>query len=187
MFERHPLARVWAIATLALAGFATSAVAAPEKDLAEWTEADIKAVNPILRGALRNRIEVAKYKASREEGSTYRSAEERMVERIGAFGTVCKEGDDCGGAAAVAPVAAAAGRSGSDIYNKYCVACHATGLAGAPKLGVADEWDPRMEKGMDAVLTNTVQGINTMPPMGTCMDCSEDELQTAIDYMMAGQ
>ena len=71
-------------------------------------------------------------------------------------------------------------------YMASCFACHSTGAAGAPKVGdgFAGEWTPRMEKGMDAVVTNAINGINTMPPKGLCFDCNDDDLRAIVQYMV---
>lgn len=88
---------------------------------------------------------------------------------------------------AAAPAAvASSGRSGADVYNSSCVACHSTGLAGAPKPGDADAWKPRLANGADTVLKHAIHGLNAMPPKGTCANCTDEELQAAIDYMTAG-
>ena len=74
--------------------------------------------------------------------------------------------------------------AGKQIYDTKCMACHATGVAGAPKFGDKEAWAPRIATGMDAMLANATNGIRAMPPMGTCMDCSEDQLKAAIQYMV---
>ncbi|MDT8386695.1 MAG: c-type cytochrome [Thiogranum sp.] len=79
---------------------------------------------------------------------------------------------------------AAAGRSGEQVYSSYCAACHVVGVAGAPKTGDTAAWSGRVEKGMDAVLANATNGLNAMPPKGTCADCSADELRAAIEHML---
>jgi cytochrome c5 len=75
-------------------------------------------------------------------------------------------------------------RSGSEIYRDYCATCHGGGLQGAPVANDAAEWKPRLEKGFDALFQNAKQGLNSMPPMGVCMDCSEAELKAAITEMI---
>ena len=75
-------------------------------------------------------------------------------------------------------------RSGEQVYNKYCTACHTSGVMGAPKINNAADWEERLAQGMDTVLKHAVEGFNAMPPMGTCSDCSEEEIQAAIDYMV---
>ena len=69
-------------------------------------------------------------------------------------------------------------------YQQSCFACHASGAAGAPILGDLEAWDSRMEKGMDAVMNNVINGVNAMPAKGMCMDCSEADLRAIVDYMI---
>ncbi len=89
------------------------------------------------------------------------------------------------GAVVVAAVAESVGpRSGDDVYNASCLACHSTGVAGAPKVGDKAAWDTRVASGMDAMLNNAINGINAMPAKGTCATCSDDELKAAIEYML---
>ncbi len=87
-------------------------------------------------------------------------------------------------AAAAAPVAAAGARSGKDIYQSTCFACHGTGAAGAPKLGDAAAWGPRISQGMDTLLKNAINGLRAMPPRGTCGNCSDSDLKAAVQYMV---
>ena len=114
-------------------------------------------------------------------------AREVIEGRLKPFGKVCLKGEDCG-VAASAVVVRSETRSGIDIYNKHCSVCHATGVSDAPLVG-AETWNPRIEKGYDVLLQNTRNGFNNnlMPLMGTCMDCSDGELRSAIDYMIKGE
>ena len=91
------------------------------------------------------------------------------------------------GATAAAPVAAAAAEplSGEQIYQRNCMACHTTGAAGAPKIGDAAAWAPRIAKGMDTIMTNATKGINAMPPKGLCMTCSDDEMKSVVEYILS--
>ena len=74
---------------------------------------------------------------------------------------------------------------GLQTYMKYCASCHNAGVADAPKLGEADQWEPRIEKGRAALLQTTIDGIPPgMPKKGLCMSCSEEQLVDAIDYML---
>jgi cytochrome c5 len=77
-----------------------------------------------------------------------------------------------------------ASADGQKIYQASCQACHATGVAGAPKLGDKAAWAPRIAKGNDAMLSSVKNGLKAMPPKGTCMSCSEDELRAAMEYMV---
>jgi cytochrome c5 len=64
------------------------------------------------------------------------------------------------------------------------MSCHATGAAGAPKLGDTAAWAPRIAAGMDSLVANVMNGLNAMPPKGLCMACSDEELQGAVQYMV---
>ena len=70
-----------------------------------------------------------------------------------------------------------------DKYNKACAVCHAAGVAGAPKTNDVAAWEPRLAKGMDALVASVKNGLNAMPPMGMCFDCSDEEYQELITYM----
>ncbi len=89
-------------------------------------------------------------------------------------------------AAAVAAFAMAAqAEPNMEKYNKSCVVCHDQGVAGAPKTGDAATWEPRLGKGMDALVASVKNGLNAMPPMGMCFDCTDDEYMELIKFMAA--
>ena len=71
------------------------------------------------------------------------------------------------------------------IYNKGCAACHATGVLGAPRFGVAGDWEARRAKGIDVLVANATTGINAMPPKGGNPDLGEIELRVVVGYMLA--
>ena len=74
---------------------------------------------------------------------------------------------------------------GENIYNKYCKLCHASGLAGAPKTGDKAAWQPRLkDKTIEDLVETAKKGLNAIPPKGTCMSCSDEQLQKAIEYML---
>ncbi len=73
---------------------------------------------------------------------------------------------------------------GEKIYQGSCQACHAAGVAGAPKIGDKDAWAPRIAKGNDALLSSVKNGFNAMPPKGACMSCTDEELQAAIAFLV---
>jgi cytochrome c5 len=105
-----------------------------------------------------------------------------ISERLRPVGSVCVEGEDCGEPAAA--TVAAGPRAGDVVYNAACVACHASGAAGAPITGDKAAWAPRIGKGVATLVKNSINGINAMPPMGMCMNCSEDEIKAAVEYMV---
>ncbi|WP_165309962.1 c-type cytochrome [Vibrio ziniensis] len=77
-------------------------------------------------------------------------------------------------------------RDGAKVYGTFCIACHASGVSGAPIKGNADQWAPRIAQGKDVLKTHALNGLNLMPPKGTCMDCSDDEILAAIEHMIEG-
>lgn len=112
------------------------------------------------------------------------TGDEAIAERIKPVGSVCLQGDDsCGGAAAAAASSAGGARSGADVYTASCAACHAVGVAGAPKFGTAD-WTDRAGKGMETLMANAINGIGAMPPRGTCATCSDEEIESAVQHML---
>ena len=74
-------------------------------------------------------------------------------------------------------------RSGEQVYSK-CQSCHDSGIMDAPKFGSLEDWAPRIERGIDDLLTVAIAGKGGMPPKGTCMDCSDKELKSAIQYII---
>jgi len=129
--------------------------------------------------------------------SAQATTDEDIAQRIKPVGEVCIQGDECDQAAALtasaaaaasadaAPAVASAGRSGEEVYNKYCTVCHSIGLLDAPKTGDAAAWQARADAvgGLDGLLKTAISGINAMPPKGTCSDCSDDELMASIKSM----
>ena len=95
--------------------------------------------------------------------------------------TICRAGDECGSAAAVVDTGPL---SGEDVYNQFCFACHATGASDAPLFADAEAWAPRIAKGMDTLVSSTINGLGMMPAKGTCMNCSDDEIAAAVDYIV---
>ena len=90
-------------------------------------------------------------------------------------------------APAAAPAPSAAIADGQAIYNKACLACHMTGVAGAPKLDDKAAWEARVAKGMDALLQSAINGVpgTAMPARGSCGNCSDDDLKAAVEFMVS--
>ena len=77
----------------------------------------------------------------------------------------------------------------ADVQKKWrrtCALCHVAGEGGAPRMGDLDAWQPRLAQGRDMLLHHTITGLNRMPPLGYCMDCSEDDF-IAMIRMMVGE
>lgn len=79
--------------------------------------------------------------------------------------------------------AAAGNRTGEQMFQAACNGCHASGALGAPKVGDAGAWGPRLGKGLDGLLKNAVNGIRSMPAKGGVADATNAELARAIVYM----
>jgi cytochrome c5 len=91
----------------------------------------------------------------------------------------------CGESGSQAAGAGTAAHPGEQTYTRFCFSCHAAGIAGAPRVGDAELWAPRIAKGPDALLQSTIAGIPPgMPARGLCNRCTDDELAQAIDYMI---
>ena len=78
----------------------------------------------------------------------------------------------------------AAAADGKTVYGQTCAACHASGLAGAPKLGDKSAWVPRTAAGKPALLGAVLKGKGVMPPKAGNASLSEDDIRAAIDYML---
>ena len=75
-------------------------------------------------------------------------------------------------------------RSGETVYNLGCAACHTAGLAGAPMFANVSQWQGRVEKGLETLVNNSYNGYNAMPAKGLCMDCTREEIQNSVQYML---
>ncbi|MBI3779364.1 MAG: cytochrome c5 family protein [Gammaproteobacteria bacterium] len=92
---------------------------------------------------------------------------------------------------AIIPSANAAGAEdkGKKIYDATCMACHAAGVAGAPKLGDKAAWAARIAQGADTLHTHAIKGFQgkagMMPPKGGNMGLKDDDVKAAVDYMVS--
>ena len=92
-------------------------------------------------------------------------------------------------AAAAAPVAVAAAAPAADgkkVYDTACVACHATGVAGAPKFADKAAWAPRLKTGADSLYASALKGKGAMPAKGGNAALSDAEVKASVDYMTGG-
>lgn len=74
-------------------------------------------------------------------------------------------------------------RSGEAVYTAVCTSCHTAGTLGAPKIDDTAAWAPRVEKGLDGLMKNAVNGINSMPARGGDPTITDEELTNAIIYI----
>jgi cytochrome c5 len=83
------------------------------------------------------------------------------------------------------PAAAAGKPDGAKVYAAGCNACHAAGVAGAPKLGDKAAWAPRLQQGTAGLTASVIKGKGAMPPKGGQPNASEAELRAAVEHMVA--
>jgi len=85
-------------------------------------------------------------------------------------------------------VAAAAGdaavlRTGQQVTEAACAACHTTGVLNAPKTGDATAWAPLVKRGLEDLTQTAIKGIRQMPPRGGNPDLTDVEVARAVAYM----
>jgi cytochrome c5 len=73
-------------------------------------------------------------------------------------------------------------KTGEQVFTAQCATCHTPGLVGAPKLGDADAWAPRIKTGYDALLHAAIAGKGNMGPQGGG-DFTDLEIGRAVVYM----
>jgi cytochrome c5 len=79
--------------------------------------------------------------------------------------------------------------SGPQVYNEACIACHGSGIGGAPKFGDAAAWGPRIAQGNPTLYDHAINGFTGsagfMPQKGARVDLSDQEVRDAVDYMVS--
>ena len=75
-------------------------------------------------------------------------------------------------------------KTGEEIYKSVCTACHATGIAKAPKFGDLRDWAPRIREGQKELVRVALKGEGAMPPKGGAADLSDIEVERAVVYMV---
>lgn len=81
-------------------------------------------------------------------------------------------------------------KQGRAIWLGTCEACHANDVAGAPLVANKGAWKPRLAKGKDALYKSALGGLTgpkgtQMPPRGGNDKLTDDQVRSAVDYMMA--
>ncbi|HSN41047.1 MAG TPA: c-type cytochrome, partial [Burkholderiales bacterium] len=74
-------------------------------------------------------------------------------------------------------------KSGKQVVETVCAACHATGALNAPKIGDKEAWAKRLAQGYETLAQNAVKGIRQMPPRGGNPDLTDTEIARAVAYM----
>jgi c(7)-type cytochrome triheme protein len=77
-----------------------------------------------------------------------------------------------------------AAEPGEGTVTTFCAGCHGTGVLGAPKLGNAADWEPRLKQGLDTLVDHAINGFNTMPPRGGNPALTDDQVRDAVAFMV---
>ena len=75
--------------------------------------------------------------------------------------------------------------TGKEVYNTVCMSCHTSGAAGAPVIGNNSQWSDRLSKGKDALYASAINGIGIMPAKGGVSSLSDNEIKSAVDYILS--
>ena len=89
------------------------------------------------------------------------------------------------GGGPVTTAAASGPGAGKKLYDTVCMACHAGGIAGAPKTGDKAAWKPRIATGKDSLYNSALRGKNAMPAKGGLTAAADADVKTAVDYMVS--
>jgi cytochrome c5 len=73
-------------------------------------------------------------------------------------------------------------KTGEQVYQAACAACHNSGAAGAPKLADAGAWAARIKTGYDTLLNSALKGKGAMGAQGGG-DYADVEIGRAVVYM----
>jgi cytochrome c5 len=74
-------------------------------------------------------------------------------------------------------------KSGKEIVDAVCSACHATGALNAPKIGDKAAWGKHIGEGLEHLTQNAIKGMGQMPPRGGNPDLTDTEIARAIVFM----
>jgi len=115
--------------------------------------------------------------------------QEQVLDNIRPVGRVALDGEnvtDTVQVATIEPVAEVL--SGPQVYNQACVACHGAGIGGAPTVGQSANWSTRVAQGANVLRDHVINGYQGtagyMPPKGGRIDLSDDEIMSAMEYML---
>jgi cytochrome c5 len=117
-----------------------------------------------------------------------------VQERVAPFAQIAVAGKDNSALAIVAnpatagAVVAVSFTSGAEVVTQACGACHNLGIAGAPKVGDAGAWAPRIAQGKNTLYEHAIKGFQgkagMMPAKGGRTDISDELIRAAVDHMV---
>ena len=123
------------------------------------------------------------------DATEYQAAVESRIKPVGQVYLPGEEHESASPTVVTAtePEPVAAAMSGPQVYNEACIACHGAGIGGAPVLGDAAAWAPRIAKGEGVLGQSALNGLTDvgyMPPKGGRVDLSDAEIIEAVAYMI---
>ncbi len=118
----------------------------------------------------------------------HHNSPESLEARVAAVGTLNIDGGSAGVGVATNDADSAAPETGETVYNTNCATCHAGGIAGAPILGEVDDWEERIEQGMDSLVEHAILGFTgsfgVMPPKGGNTALNDNAVTAAVQFMI---
>lgn len=97
---------------------------------------------------------------------------------LGALLSGCSDNSDSSSAAAPAPSV------GETVVSENCVKCHALGINGAPIIGNAKMWAPRVEQDLSVLVQHAIEGFGLMPAKGGKLELTDEQVTAAVTYMV---
>jgi cytochrome c5 len=70
------------------------------------------------------------------------------------------------------------------LVHDRCATCHTTGTSGAPRIGVFEDWKPRLGKGVNALVSSAIKGHKAMPSRAGMDKLSDTDLRNAVTYLV---
>lgn len=121
---------------------------------------------------------------ARAAGADWKAPDQAMLDRIGEEVKARRESlAGVEGTATRTTRAADSVRSGEQVYDEVCAACHTAGAAAAPRLGDRGDWEDLIEEGQHVLTAHAWVGVRGMPPRGGSPDLSLEEFARAVAYM----
>jgi len=78
--------------------------------------------------------------------------------------------------------------TGEKVYKSTCSICHKSGLKGAPRMGIKEDWEMRLTQSSEVLYDHAINGFRgkkgIMPSRGSNAKLSNAEVKAAVDYMV---
>ena len=75
---------------------------------------------------------------------------------------------------------------GKSVFSEKCLACHAKGITGAPRVGDRESWEQRTAQGVGVLIEHATNGYKgargSMPPKGGFSELSDAEVAAAVAF-----